>query len=135
MADNVYPGWQYPSVKGDAPAERYIKMIIAPEVNGYEHATVLFSHIPPGGSTGRHTHTVDEIMHVTGRGEAVVGDKVTKLETDSVIFAPRNVEHECRNPGDTDTLKLFCVYVPALQPSPLVKDAIEKTKAYLKKDR
>ena len=133
MADTIYQGWEYPSVKGDPPAARFIKMILSPEVNGYEHASVLFSHIPPGGTTGVHTHTSDEIMYVVGRGEGTVGGKTQKLETDTVIFAPRGIEHECRNTGDTDTLRLFCVYIPALQPSPLVQQAIEKTKEYLKK--
>ncbi len=132
MSDNVYKGWEYPSVKADAPAERFLKIIMSPEVSGYEHATVLFSHIPVGGTTGVHTHTSDEIMYVVGRGDGMVGGKKSKLETDSVIFAPKGIEHECRNTSDTDTLKLFCVYIPALQPSPLVKEPIEKTKKQFK---
>ena len=102
---------------------------MSPEVNNYNEATVLFSHIPPGSSTGRHSHTSDEIMYVIGRGEGQVGEEVTKLETDSVIFAPRGVEHECRNTSETETLKLFCVFIPPLEPSPLLKELIDKTKS------
>ena len=128
----TYDGWAFPSVKADPPNTRFLKIILSPEVNGYNEATILFSHIPPGSSTGVHTHTSDEIMYVIGRGESQVGGEVTKLETDSVIFAPKDIEHECRNSSETETLKLFCVYIPPLKPSPLVEKLIEKTKDYLK---
>lgn len=61
MAKFVYDGWDFPSVKAEAPNTRYLKIIMSPEVTGYERATILFSHIPPGSSTGVHTHPVDEI--------------------------------------------------------------------------
>ena len=133
MTDTIYKGWEYPSVKSDPPAARFLKIIMSPEVSGYEHATVLFSHIPPGGTTGLHTHASDEIIHITGRGLGRMGDKTVNLETDMVVFAPRGVPHECRNTGDTDTLKLFCVFIPALEPTPVLKELIEKTKNHLQK--
>ena len=134
MADSeVYDGWKYPSVLAPAPNARYLKIIMSPEVNDYKDATILFSHIPPGSTTGMHTHpTSDEIMYIVGRGEAISGGKTTKIETDSVIYAPMDIEHECRNTSETDTLKLFCVYVPPLKPSPLLEELIDKTKKYLK---
>ncbi len=132
MARFVYNGWEFPSVKSDPPNTRFLKIIMSPEVNSYNEATVLFSHIPPASSTGRHSHTSDEIMYVIGRGESQVGSEVTKLETDSVIFAPRGVEHECRNTSETETLKLFCVFIPPLEPSPLLEQLIDKTREYLK---
>lgn len=130
MSEYVYDGWEYPSVKADPPNTRFLKIIMSPEVNSYDKATVLFSHIPPGSTTGMHTHETDEIMYVVGRGEAQVGEETVPLETDSVIFAPGGVEHECRNTSGTETLKLFCVYIPPLKPSPLVEQLIKKTKAY-----
>jgi len=132
MSEYVYDGWKFPSVMAEPPNARFLKIIMSPEVNNYEEATILFSHIPPGSSTGMHTHTSDEIMYVIGRGESQVGDEVIKLETDSVIYAPKGVQHECRNTSETETLKLFCVYIPPLKPSPLLERLIEKTKEYLK---
>jgi len=132
MAKFVYDGWKFPSAKADPPNTRFLKIIMSPEVSGYNEATILFSHIPPGSGTGVHTHTSDEIMYVIGRGESRVGDEVTKLETDSVIFAPKGVAHECRNTSETETLKLFCVYIPPLKPSPLLEKLIDETKGYLK---
>ena len=132
MAGFVYDGWEFPSVKLDPPNTRFMKMIMSPEVNSYNKATVLLAYIPPGSSTGRHTHPGDEIICIIGgRGEGYVGDEVTKLEADSVILAPRGVEHECRNTSETETLKLFCVFIPPLEPSPLLEKLIEKTRKYL----
>ena len=74
-------------------------------------------------------------MYVIGRGESLIGKEVTELETDSVIFAPRGLEHECRNTTKTETLKLFCVYIPPLKPSPLLEELINKTKEYVTRQK
>lgn len=133
MSQWVYNGWQFPSVKAEPPRERYLKLIACPETTGYEKATVLFSHIPPGSTSGMHTHpNSDEIMYCVGRGECVIAGGKVKLETDSVIVAPRGVEHECRNTSETETLKLFCVYLPPLELSELLLGLAQKTKEYLK---
>lgn len=131
MAKYVYDGWEYPSVEADPPNTRFLKIIASPEINSCDKATVLFSHIPPGSTTGMHTHASDEIMYVVGRGEAQLGEEIVELAPDSVIFAPKEVEHECRNTSKTETLKLFCIYIPPLKPSPLLQQLIDKTKSYL----
>ena len=133
MEKFVYNSWEYPSVKADPPNERFLKIILSPEIGGYKEATFLFSHIPPGSTTGRHTHASDEIMYVIGSGVSLVGSQEYKLETDSVIFAPKGIEHECRNTSETELLKLFCVYIPPLKPSPLLETLINSTKVYLGK--
>ena len=135
MAKWVYNGWELPSVKAEPPRERYLKLIACPETTGYDKATVLFSHIPPGSTTGMHTHPdSDEIIYCIGRGECTIdGEKIekVKIETDSVIVAPKGVEHECRNTSETETLKLFCVYLPPLKLSELLLGLAKKTKEYL----
>ena len=133
MSDLVYEGWKFPWVKVEPPTERYWKLIASPETTGYERASVLFSHLPPGGSTGMHTHPgSDEIMYFVGRGEGMIGDKKVKLETDSVMIAPMGVEHGCWNTSGTDTLRLCCVFVPPLKPTGLLAELVDKTKEYLK---
>ena len=82
----------------------------------------------PASTTGMHTHPGDEIMYVVGRGEGQVGDEVSELQTDSVIYAPKGIKHECRNTSETETLKLFCVFIPPLEPTPMMEELIEKTK-------
>jgi len=133
MSKWVYEGWKFPSVKVEPPNRRYLKLIASPETTGFDKATVLFSHIPPGGTTGRHTHpNSDEIIYFIGRGEGTIGNDEVEIETDSVMIAPMGVEHECRNSSETETLKLFCVFIPALKPSGVLKELIDKTNKYLK---
>ena len=133
MTGFVYNGWEFPAVKLDSPDTRFMKMIISPEVNNYNEATIFLAYIPPGSSTGRHTHPGDEIIYIVGgHGEGYVADEVTKIAADSVILAPRGVGHECRNTSETETLKLFCVFIPPLAPSPPLEKLIVKTNEYLK---
>ena len=132
MSQSVYKGWEFPSVKVEPPNVRYLKMIASPEVTGYEKASVLFSHIPPGSTTGLHTHPdSDEIIYFTGRGEGRMGGEKVEIETDSVMIAPMGVEHECRNTSETETLKLFCVFVPPLKATGLLADLARKTKEFI----
>lgn len=132
MGKYIYNGWEYPAVKADPPVERFLKIIISPETSGYKEATVVLAHIPPGSSGGLHTHGCDEIMFVSsGRGEGIVGAERGKIETDSIVLAPREVEHELKNTSETETLKIFCVYVPTIKPTPILEKLITKTKKFL----
>ena len=132
MAQRIYEGWKFPSVKAEPPNERYLKMLASPEVTGYEKATVLFSHIPPGGTGGMHAHPdSDEIIYVIGRGEGMIGGKKIKIETDSVMIAPMGVEHQCWNTSETETLKLLCVCIPPLKTTGLLDELARKTKEYI----
>lgn len=128
-------GWKLPSLRIDPPNERFIKIIESPETTGYRNATILFSHIPPGGTTGMHTHDYnDEIMYFVGRGEAVLNGKREILETDSVLVVEKGIEHQCINTSKTDTLKLFCVFVPALKITGPLESLAEETKKYLENE-
>ena len=132
MTVQVYNGWELPAAKVAPPTERYLKLIACPETTGYEAATVLFSHIPPGSCTGKHAHPdSDEIMYFVGRGECLMDGKTIKLETDSVIIAPKGVDHECRNTSETETLKIFCVYIPPMKLNELLTGLAQKTREFL----
>lgn len=126
MSKWICKGWELPSVKADPPVERFLKMIYSPEATDYENATVLLAHIPPGSTTSKHTHPdSDEIMYFLGRGEATLGDEKVKIENDLVVLAPKGVEHEARNTSDTETLKVFCVFIPPLKPTELLAKAAQ----------
>lgn len=132
MTGWVFEGWKFPSLKAEPPNIRFLKVVACPETIGYGKATVLFSHIPPGGTTGMHTHPgSDEIIHFTGRGEGTIDGEQVKTDTDSVMIAPAGVKHECRNTSETETLKLFCVFIPPLAATGLLAEAARKTKEYL----
>jgi len=132
MSKLVYNGWEFPATKIAPPAERYLKLIASPETTGYDKATILFSHIPPDSSTGMHTHPdSDEIMYCIGRGECSMSGEKVKIETDTVIVAPMGIEHQCQNTSATETLKLFCVFLPAMKLSEPLAALVPETKKYL----
>ncbi len=131
----VYSAWQFPHVHVPAPTERRLQLIASPSTTGCESASVIITSVVPGGTTGRHSHECDEIIFVTGRGTALLGEETELIETDSVIIAPRGVPHECRNGSETATLKLYCVFVPPLQPWGPIVPLVEKTKEYLQAER
>lgn len=131
----VYNGWEFPNIKVDPPNERYLKIILGPETTGYEDCTVFFSHIPVGGTTGMHTHgTSDELMYFTGRGLCLMNGEEVPLETDSVVLAPKGAPHECRNASKTETLKLFCVFLPAIKVAGAMDELLGKTRQYLEEE-
>ena len=133
MSKWVYKGWEFPSAEAEPPRERFLKLIACPETTGYDKATVLFSHIPPRSATGPHAYpNSDEIMYCVGRGECEIDGEKVKIETDSVIVAPMGTEHECRNTSETETLKLFCIYIPPLKLNELLTELAKKTKEYLR---
>ena len=57
--------------------------------------------------------------------------KEVPLETDSVVLAPKGIPHECRNVSETETLKLFCVFMPAIKVAGAMDELLAKTKEYL----
>lgn len=120
--------WEVKGYKVPPPTERTLKMLFSPELGNADKVTVLASLIPPGGTTGLHTHDVDEIIYIaSGRGIHVEGDKEHPVEPDMVLYAPAKAAHEIRNTSD-ETIKLICVFVPPLKPSEVIMKAIKAAK-------
>lgn len=79
-----------------------------------------------------HVHVdSDEIIYFVGRGEGIIDGEKIQLETDSVMVVPKGVEHECRNTTETETLKLFCVFVPPIKLNETLKKLAEETREHL----
>jgi mannose-6-phosphate isomerase-like protein (cupin superfamily) len=134
MSKWICKSWELPSVKAAPGAERYLKMPFSPGANGYEGATILISYVPPGSMTAMHSHSdSDEIMYFLGRGEAVLGDERTRIENDLVMVALKGVPHEVRNTSDTETLKVFCIFVPPVRSDPLYDRLAQKTREAMEK--
>ena len=68
-------------------------------------------------------------------GEGSVAGQKTRLEVDSAIIAPKGVEHECRNTSETESLKLYCVFIPPMKLSPTLQGIVQMTKEYLAKQK
>lgn len=113
---------EIPTKKTDKPNERSLQILysLSPDsarrgFRDQHDATVLVSTIyPHGGRTGVHTHPVDELICViSGRGYGKEQEDRFAIEPGTVIYAPANVEHDCVNLSN-ETMKLLCVYLPAL---------------------
>ena len=132
MIQWFYKGGELPSIEIGKPTERYLKLIACPETTGYDKASVLLASILPGGTTGLHKHPDnDEIIFFVGHGEGIIGRETVNIETDSVMVAPRGVEHECRNTSETETLKCFCVCIPPIELDASLMKLADKTSKYL----
>ena len=133
MSKWISKSWEMPSVKTNPPAERALKMLFSPEVNGYEKATIILSVIPPGSKTESHAHSdSDEIMYFLGRGEGTLGEEKVKIEQDLIIVAPQGVPHQVLNTSDTDTLKIICIFIPPVKPSELLAKAAQLSREKIK---
>lgn len=120
--------WAVPGIKVPPPNERTLKILMSPELGNTDKLTVLASIIPAGGTTGLHTHDVDEFMYVvSGRGVHVYESKEFPVEVDMLIHAPAGIRHEVKNTGD-ETIKLVCFFVPPLKPTGYLEKAVEAAK-------
>ncbi len=125
---SVFNIWEIRGFTVPKPFERTLKVILSPETTGTKELTFLVSIIPPNSTTGPHIHEANEIMYVaSGRGVSLTNDKKSAIQLDSVIFVPKNVEHEIKNTGE-ETLKLICVFFPPLKPEGNLRRAIDLAK-------
>jgi mannose-6-phosphate isomerase-like protein (cupin superfamily) len=100
------------------PGSRSIRVVLDPRLGSYDRATVTVVTIEPGGTTGLHQHTSDEVIYVvSGRGRVTLVDGDVKVERDVeegfVVVARAGVRHETRNTGG-EPLRLYCVFIPPL---------------------
>jgi len=110
--------------------ERLLKVVMSPQVGNYDKATVLTSDISPRKGTGMHTHDVDEIMYVvSGEGITICGGKENTFGRGTVIFAPKGIEHTVNSTSD-EKLRVFCFFIPPMEPSGNLKEATEKTRRF-----
>jgi len=93
-------------------------------ITGKNSQVVLMS-IPPAGEIGEEVHDVDQtLVFVSGRGEAILEDKITAVGEGDLTFVPAGTKHNFKNTGSNE-LKLFTLYAPPEHPP----GTIHKTKA------
>lgn len=74
-----------------------------------ELATVYFE-LQPGDNLGRHTDSAEELLIVlSGKAEALVGDKKSIAEEGTLVLVPKMVPHDIKNVGHT-TVKVLGVF-------------------------
>jgi len=129
----LYHPDRFPSLRVGPPNERDVKMIIDPATTGCTGFSVLVSILPPGGSTGVHVHDGSvEIVHFCGRGRGAIRGEAEDAEAGAVLLVPAGTEHECRNTSEAESLRLFCVFLPALDAKQgVLADLAELTRRFL----
>jgi quercetin dioxygenase-like cupin family protein len=70
-------------------------------VAGAASTAVVYFELEPGAHTGMHTDSAEEIVVVlSGRAEAIVGDKRGELSAGGIGLVPALVPHDVRNIGE-----------------------------------
>ncbi len=69
--------------------------------------------IPSGGEIGEETHKFTEqtLFFLSGKGEAIINDKVFPIGAGDVFVVTPSTKHNFRNTGIED-LKVYTVYAP-----------------------
>ena len=96
------------------PHERELKVLLSPSLqNDVEGLAVGMTILAPGKSSSFHSHDVEceTWIIVSGEGEVRVGEERESVGPESVVFLPRNINHQIINTG-RDTLRMFWIYTP-----------------------
>jgi len=89
---------------------------------------LLSTLFPYEGKTDSHVHPVDELIYiVSGYGYSLGGGQKTPVKTGTMVYASAGEEHQIVNESN-ETMRLLCVYIPALP-----DEVIAKFKGYRKK--
>lgn len=115
--------------KIQSPYDRIIKVLLTPETQDeVKDLSMTMGIVYPNCSNDLHTHKGFEILYiVTGYGKAVIGEKTYEVRPDTIIVAPPGIVHQQINESD-ETMKMFCVWTPAVTGDEVVGRAIEAAK-------
>ena len=106
-------------------AGRTCKILVSPGETGTQEVSALLVEFEPGQGTPVHTHDGAELMFVIdGEGVSVENGKETKIYTNSVVMAEKDVSHQIVN-GAERPMRMICVFVPPL-PDSYIKDNYRK---------
>lgn len=70
--------------------------------------------IEPGQEIGSEVHAKNSqfIRVEKGKGRAVIGNEVFRLEKDDAVIVPPGTRHNIINVSDAEPLKLYTIYTP-----------------------
>lgn len=115
--------------KIDAPYERIVKILLAPDTQDVvKDISITQGIIYPHAQNDLHTHEGFELLYiVTGFGYAVLGDEKYEIKHDSLIVAAPGVQHQQINESD-ETMKMFAIWTPAVTGEEVLGRAKEAAK-------
>lgn len=95
-----------------------------------EHEQVVFMNISPltnpANEIGMEVHPFDQVIFiVSGKGQAVLGEKTSKVKSGDLLFIPKGTKHNVINLEKSKELKIASFY----SDNDIPKDAEYRTKA------
>ena len=130
----LYDTLRFPYEEFGEGVTRRVRLIASPQTTGEERVSLVYTVVPPGAISEGHVHAgFDEYIFFETPGEAVLDGNVLRVPAKAVLHAKAGVKHECRNISTKEDLRLFCVFVPPLEPYGKYPSLVEKTQAHLEK--
>ena len=130
----IYDSKNFPAQYFGEGIVREVRLLVSPETTGDERLRIVTATVPAGAISEGHIHPdADEYIMFDIAGKAILDGVEYDVPAGGLVHAISGVKHECVNTHPTDTLTLFCVFVPAFKPYGAYPELIEKTKAYLEK--
>lgn len=130
----IYDSKNFPAQYFGEGIVREVRLLVSPETTGDERLRIVTATVPAGAISEGHVHPdADEYIMFDIAGKAILDGVEYDVPAGGLVHAISGVKHECVNTHPTDTLTLFCVFVPAFKPYGAYPELIEKTKAYLEK--
>ncbi len=96
------------------PHPRELKVLLSPTLQvDVEGLSVGMTILSPGKSSSFHSHDIEceTWIIVSGQGEVRVGEERELVGPESVVFLPRNINHQIINTGQ-EPLRMFWIYTP-----------------------
>jgi mannose-6-phosphate isomerase-like protein (cupin superfamily) len=96
------------------PHQRELKVLLSPSLQvDVEGLAVGMTILSPGKSSSFHSHDIEceTWIIVSGQGEVRVGEECESVGPESVVFLPRNINHQIINTGQ-EPLRMFWIYTP-----------------------
>src|SRR5208282_3102632 len=83
------------------PYRRTLKVLLCPQINKTQNASLGMTILEPGNSSSAHSHSVEEEIWfvVSGTGLATVAGETIKISKGTAIYVPPGQVHQLVNNG------------------------------------
>ena len=98
--------------------------------------SIHYTEWEPGKRIDSHIHesAMEAMICVSGNGKATLNGVTYDFIPDSMIVADKNEEHSIQNDGD-ETLRVLCIFSPAIKAQDLKDRAFAAVENALKEDK
>lgn len=99
---------QRKEIKSDLVKNAFMKVLVSKE-QGWDDHVMRVMEVEQDGYTPKHKHPWPHInFMIEGEGELMIDGVVTKVESGSYAYVPKDTIHQFRNTGKS-TFKFICI--------------------------